>query len=132
MSLVHPDVLTIGGAMETKKLGDMCNKYGVAMAIHMAESPIGCMAAVHCAAAVRNVMAVEFHSIDIPWWNDLAKGIANPLFQNGFIEVPDKPGLGIDELNEELIAEHLHKKYTGQWESTAQWDHEWAHDREWS
>ena len=37
VSLVHPDVLTIGGAMETKKLGDMCNKYGVAMAIHMAE-----------------------------------------------------------------------------------------------
>ena len=132
VSLVHPDVLTIGGAMETKKLGDMCNKYGVAMAIHMAESPIGCMAAVHCAAAVRNVMAVEFHSIDIPWWNDLAKGIANPLFQNGFIDVPDKPGLGIDELNEELIAEHLHKKYAGQWESTAQWDHEWANDREWS
>lgn len=37
--------------MEIKKLGDLCEQYGAAMAIHMAESPIGCMAAVHAAAA---------------------------------------------------------------------------------
>ena len=62
------------------------------------------MAAIHAAAAVQNVLAVEFHSVDIPWWNDLAIGIENPLFKDGFVNVPDKPGLGIDELNEELIA----------------------------
>lgn len=132
VSLVHPDVLTVGGAMEMKKLGDLCDKYGVAMAVHMAESPIACMAAVHCAAAIQNVLAVEFHSVDIPWWNDLATGIANPLFHDGFIDVPDKPGLGIDALNEELIAEHIHAKYKGQWEPTDQWNDEWANDREWS
>ena len=132
VSVVHPDMLTVGGALELKKLGNMCDKYGVAMAIHMAESPIACMAAVHAAAAVQNVLALEFHSIDIPWWNDLANGIANPLFKDGFIEVPNKPGLGIDSLNEELIAQHIHADYPGQWEPTTAWDNEWANDREWS
>ena len=75
------------------------------MAIHMAESPIACMAAVHTAAAIQNVMAMEFHSVDVPWWNDLANGIANPLFKNGFVEVPNTPGLGIESPNEKLIAE---------------------------
>ena len=132
VSVIHPDMLTVGGALEMKKLGDMCEKYGVAMAIHMAESPIACMAAIHAAAAVQNVLAVEFHSVDIPWWNDLANGIDNPLFKDGFVNVPDKPGLGIDSLNEELIAEHIHDKYPGQWEPTTEWDKEWANDREWS
>ena len=121
VSVIHPDVLTVGGALEMKKLGDLCDRYGVAMAIHMAESPIGCMAAIHCAAAIQNVLAVEYHSIDIPWWNDLAVGIDNPLIQNGFARVPEKPGLGIESLNEELIAQHLSKDYPGQWESTSQW-----------
>jgi len=132
ISMAHPDLLSIGGALETKKLGDMCEQYGVGMAIHMAESPIACMAAIHTAAAIQNVMAVEFHSVDIPWWNDLAIGIDNPLFVDGFVKVPDKPGLGIDELNEELIKEHIHEKYPGIWESTDQWNDEWANDREWS
>lgn len=132
VSLVHPDLLTIGGALETKKLGDMCEEYGVAMAIHMAESPIACMAAVHTAAAIQNVMAVEFHSVDVPWWNDLANGIANPLFQNGFVAVPGTPGLGIESLNEELIAQHMHPKYPEQWAPSTAWDKEWANDREWS
>jgi L-alanine-DL-glutamate epimerase-like enolase superfamily enzyme len=102
------------------------------MAIHMAESPIACMAAVHTAAAIQNVMAMEFHSVDIPWWNDLANGIANPLFKDGFVEVPNTPGIGIESLNEELIAAHIHADYPGQWESTEQWNREWANDREWS
>ena len=132
VSVIHPDMLTVGGAAEMKKLGNMCEKYGVAMAIHMAESPIACMAAVHAAAAIQNILAVEYHSVDIPWWNDLAIGIDNPLIKDGFINVPDKPGLGIDALNEELIAKHMHEKYPEAWASTEQWDKEWANDREWS
>lgn len=132
VSVVHPDILTVGGAMEMKNLGNMCEDYGIAMAIHMAESPIACMAAIHAAAAVQNVLAVEFHSVDIPWWNDLALGIDNPLFKDGFVNVPNKPGLGIDSLNEDLIKEHMHEKYPEAWGDTSFWDNEWANDREWS
>lgn len=132
VSVIHPDILTVGGLLEMKKLGDMCDKYGVAMAIHMAESPVACMAAIHAAAAVQNVLAVEFHSSEVSWWNDLALGIENPLIKDGFANVPDTPGLGIEALNENLIAEHLHEKAEGAWLPTTQWDNEWANDRTWS
>lgn len=132
VSVIHPDTLTVGGMLEMKKLGDMCDKYGVAMAIHMAESPVGFMAALNCAAAIQNVLAVEYHSSDVSWWNDLALGIENPCIKNGFATVPNKPGLGIDALNEELISQHIHKKYPGQWEPTDSWNKEWANDRTWS
>ena len=132
VQVIHPDMLTIGGFGEMKKVANMCDKYGVAMAIHMAESPIGCMAAIHAAAAIQNVLAVEFHSTDCPEWNNIALGIDNPLIVDGFARVPDAPGLGIEALNEELIAKYIHKDYPGQWESTEAWDHEWANDREWS
>ncbi len=39
INLVHPDTLTIGGLGEIKKLGVLCEKYGAAIALHMAESP---------------------------------------------------------------------------------------------
>ena len=132
VAVVHPDILTVGGAMELKKLGGLCEEYGAAMAIHMAESPVACMAAVHAAAAVPHLLALEFHSADIPWWADLAKGLERPLIRNGFIAVPDRPGLGIEALNEELIAAHLHTEYPGLWEPTDCWNREWANDREWS
>ena len=105
---------------------------GVAMAIHMAESPIAMMGAIHCAAAVQNILAVEFHSIDIPWWNDLANGIDNPLFKDGFVKVPEKPGLGFDDLNQEVLREHINKNIPGYFESTDEWNREFSNDRIWS
>ncbi len=132
IAVVHPDILTVGGATECKKLGDLCERYGAAMAIHMAESPIACMAAVHAAAAVPHFLALEFHSADVPWWGQLIKGGDQPLIQDGFIKVPDRPGLGIEGLNEELIAAHIHPEHPGLWEETGTWDTEWANDREWS
>ena len=87
--------------METKKVGDMAEDYGVQMNIHMAESPIACMAAVHVAAATRNFMALELHSVDVPWWGDLVKPALS--YRGGFIKVPTKPGLGIDVNVEEVV-----------------------------
>ena len=132
VSLIHPDILTCGGALELKKIADMADENGVAVAIHMAESPIACMAAVHAAAAMHNVLAMELHSVDIPWWQDLVKGLPTPLIQNGYIMVPDGPGLGITELNEELIAEHINPAIPGQWEPTDEWNTEFSNDRIWS
>jgi gluconate/galactonate dehydratase len=134
VSVIHPDLLTTGGILETKKIGDMAQEYGVAMAFHMAESPIACLAAVHCAAATENFLALEFHSVEVPWWDDLVIGSSLPksLVQNGFITVPDAPGLGIDELNDEVIAQHLHPEVPGLWEATDEWNHSRSNDRLWS
>ena len=132
VSVIHPDILTCGGALELKKIADYADEHGVAVAIHMAESPIACMAAVHAAAAMHNVLALEFHSVDVPWWKDMVNGLPQPLIENGFINVPDAPGLGIESLNEELLAKHINPDIPGMWESTDEWNTEFSNDRIWS
>jgi L-alanine-DL-glutamate epimerase-like enolase superfamily enzyme len=132
VSVIHPDILTCGGALELKKIADIADENGVAVAVHMAESPVACMAAVQTAAAMHNCLAIEFHSVDVPWWKDIVKGLPDPLIKDGFIKVPDKPGLGFDELNEELIKEHINKNIPGMWEDTSAWDKEFSNDRIWS
>lgn len=132
VSVIHPDILTCGGALELKKISDIADENGVAVAIHMAESPVACMAAVHTAAAMHNVLAVEYHSIDIPWWSDMVNGLPKPLIENGFIKVPETPGLGIESLNEELLREHINPEIPGMWEPTDSWNREFSNDRIWS
>ena len=132
VSVIHPDLLTSGGILETKKIGDMAQDHGVAMAIHMAESPIAAMAAAHVAVATENFMALEYHSADVPWWDDIVTGLPKPLVKDGFIEVPDKPGLGIDDVVDEVISKHLQPGVTGIWQSTERWDDEYSWDRTWS
>ena len=59
VSVIHPDILTCGGALELKKIADMADDHGVAVAVHMAESPVGCLAAVQTPAALDHVLALE-------------------------------------------------------------------------
>jgi len=132
VSVVHPDLLTSGGILENKKIGDMAQDYGVAMAVHMAESPIACMAAVHSIASTENFLALEYHSVDIDWWDDMVTGLPKPLVNNGWIDVPNKPGLGIDTLVDEVLAEHIHPEIPGMWESTEMWNDDVVSDRLWS
>lgn len=132
VSVIHPDVLSSGGILENKKIGDMAMDHGVAMAVHMAESPIGCMAAVHSIAATENFLALEYHSVDVDWWDDISTGLPKPLVKDGYIEVPDTPGLGIESLNDEVLSQHIHPQIPGLWEPTDSWDNDWSHDRVWS
>jgi L-alanine-DL-glutamate epimerase-like enolase superfamily enzyme len=131
VSICHPDIATSGGILETKKIGDMAQEYGVSMALHMAGTPVSTMAAVHCAAATENFIALEHHFADTPYWDNLVTGVPKPLIQKGFIAVPETPGLGID-LNEEEVRQHLHPDDQGYFEPTTQWDNEISWDRLWS
>ncbi|MDR1439489.1 MAG: mandelate racemase/muconate lactonizing enzyme family protein [Clostridiales bacterium] len=129
VGIVHPDALTCGGILETKKLGDLSQKYGVRMVLHQAATPIHAMAAAHIGVATENCWACEFHANDVPWWDDIIiSKMRKPLIQNGFIEVPDLPGLGIDDLNDEVIAAHISQLHPGMWEPTNEWDHEYSVD----
>jgi L-alanine-DL-glutamate epimerase-like enolase superfamily enzyme len=130
VSKIHPDLATSGGILETHKIGDAAMEYGVPMAMHYAGLPVGCMASVHCAAATENFLALENHSLDVPWWQDLVEGIEKPIINKGYITVPEKPGLGVT-LNEDLVRQHL-KPGTGYFEPTSEWDKERSWDRLWS
>ena len=132
VSVIHPDILTVGGIHELKKTADLADENHVAMAVHMAESPIAALAAAHVSIGCANFIAQEYHSFDIPWWNDLVNGPAKPIVDHGFITLSDAPGLGIESLNDEVIAEHLHPAVPGVWESTDEWNTRYVHDRIWS
>jgi gluconate/galactonate dehydratase len=132
ISVIHPDILTTGGILETKKIGDAAQDHGIAMAIHMAESPIAAIAAAHIATATENFLALEYHSVDVPWWDDIVTGFDGPIVKDGFIELSDKPGLGIDDVNDELLRQHLQPGVTDIWLPTDQWDNDMSWDRTWS
>jgi L-alanine-DL-glutamate epimerase-like enolase superfamily enzyme len=132
VAVIHPDLASSGGILETKKVGDMAQDYGVAMAMHMAASPICALANVHCAAATENFLVLENHSVDLPWWSDLVEGLPTPLIKDGFMQVPETPGLGFTGINEELCREHLDPDAPVYFEPTDIWDKERSHDRLWS
>ncbi len=132
VNVIHPDLATSGGILETKRIGDLAQEHGVSMAMHMAGTPISTMASVHCAAATENFIALEHHFSEIPYWNDFISigGKTAPIIKDGYIDVPEAPGLGF-EINEEVIKEHL---LPGEecFAPTPQWDTERSWDRLWS
>ncbi len=131
VNVIHPDLATSGGILETKKIGDLAQDYGVSMALHMAGTPVSTLASVHCAAATENFIALEHHFTDVPFWGDFIDGPSKPLIQNGYIPVPETPGLGF-ELNEAAVRAHLLPEDPGYFEPTPQWDVERSWDRLWS
>lgn len=130
VDIVHPDLATSGGLLETKRIGDYAEEYGIAMAMHQAGTPISFMANVHCAAATQNFLALEHHSVDVPWWEDLVKTTdGRKLITKGFANLPlSAPGLGV-ELNEEVVKQHLHPSDKSYFAPTTQWDDKRSHDR---
>jgi L-alanine-DL-glutamate epimerase-like enolase superfamily enzyme len=128
VDIIHPDLATSGGIMETKKIGDLAQDFGIPMAMHFAGTPISCMANVHCAAATENFLVLENHSVDVTWWDGMVFGVSKPIIQDGFIPVPDRPGLGVT-LTEVVAREHLIGDYFA---PTHDWNEKDSHDRLWS
>jgi L-alanine-DL-glutamate epimerase-like enolase superfamily enzyme len=133
ISVCHPDLATSGGILETKKIGDTAQEAGIAMAMHMAMSPVAAMASVHCAAATENFMVLENHSVDdLERWSNLVEGLPVPLIEDGHIQVPETPGLGFSGLNDDVVAEFGDPDQGEPFGPTDEWDGDPAHDRLWS
>lgn len=133
VDIIHPDLASSGGLLETKRIGDYAEEFGVAMAMHQAGTPVSFMANVHCAAATQNFLALEHHSVDIPWWESLVKTTdGRKLIDKGFAPVPlSAPGFGI-ELNEDVLKEHLHPRDKTYFAPTNEWNDRRSHDRTYS
>jgi L-alanine-DL-glutamate epimerase-like enolase superfamily enzyme len=130
--VVHPDPATAGGIVETKKIGDLAQEHGVPMALHLAASPIATLASVHIGAATENFLVLEHHAADVAHWDELVTGLAIPLVQDGYISVPEAPGLGFADINEELFRQFLDPSDPAFFEETSTWDKDVSHDRLWS
>ncbi len=120
VDVIHPDIESSGGLLETKKIADYAEMAGIQVAMHHAGSPIGGFAGYHCAATFgNNFLAMENHALDMPWWQDLVTGVPKPIIDKGYVTVPDKPGLGL-ELNDAVVKEHLRRP--GYFEPTPMFD----------
>lgn len=130
VDIIHPDLASSGGLLETKRIGDYAEEYGIAMAMHQAGTPVSFMANVHCAAATQNFLALEHHSVDLPWWEDLVKTTdGRKLITKGFANLPlTAPGLGI-ELNDDVVKAHLHPSNKTYFAPTPEWNDRRSHDR---
>jgi L-alanine-DL-glutamate epimerase-like enolase superfamily enzyme len=132
VDVIHPDLLTSGGMAETKRIADYAERYGIPTALHFAGSPIAFMANVHTAAAIPSFVALEHHGLDLPFWEGLVTGLPKNYIVDGYVDVPDKPGLGVD-LDYEGIEANL--RFPGLFEPTEDWNTPklafWQPDKRW-
>ena len=103
--ILHPDLRNSGGFLENKKMAALADFFYLPMANHNTGSAVNTMATVQWAASIRDYIACETVIGRRDWMDDVVvhEGL---LVKNGFIEVPNKPGLGI-ELDPDVVKAHL-------------------------
>ncbi|MDS0295537.1 mandelate racemase/muconate lactonizing enzyme family protein [Halogeometricum luteum] len=111
VDVITPDPTTVGGLAETMRVADRAEENYMPMSPHNVCSPVGTMACVHLGAATPNFDLLEYHALEVDWWDDMLAR-EEPLIQDGHIDVPEEPGLGI-ELDESVVEEHLLDGTTG-------------------
>ena len=111
-AVLQPDLCHCGGIMEAKKIAAMAEVYYAAVAPHNPLGPISLAAGLQLDACIPNFLCQEQVSTGIGY-------IKEPFeIKNGYIELPTKPGLGV-ELDEEALAD---KYNDGGWD-TPRWYH---------
>ena len=102
--ILQPDIMNAGGITELKKIAAIAEAKHITMAPHNVCSPVGAQAELHLDASINNFEIQEYHA---EFYTDhyftVFDGFQRPV--DGFIEVLDKPGLGL-EINEDEIAAH--------------------------
>ena len=94
--VIGPDPCDIGGLAELKWVAEYADLHGVLMAPHGTGDGLSGLAALVqvCATLPDNYIAFE-----MPWaepeWFDIVEGLPDPVVRDGFIDVWDRPGLGV-------------------------------------
>ncbi len=105
IDIVHLDLRNSGGFLESKRIADMADLHFLPTGNHNTGSIVNGMATVTWASSIRDYLACEtvYFEGDA---NDDAIIHDGPLCKNGYVEVPDNPGLGID-LNPDVVKANL-------------------------
>ncbi|WP_276300529.1 mandelate racemase/muconate lactonizing enzyme family protein [Halorussus lipolyticus] len=103
VDIIAPDMPKTGGMRETRKIADHADMYYLPVAMHNVSSPVATMASAHVGAAIPNSLAVEYHSYQLGWWEDL---VEEDVIKDGYIEIPEKPGLGVT-IDMDVVEENM-------------------------
>ena len=106
---IQPDISHAGGIMELKKIAAEAECRYIPFAPHNPSGPVANAATLQLAANTPNFCILEIMFSDVEW----RKNITNESleYKDGYIKIPDKPGLGI-EINEEECLKHPYKPHT--------------------
>jgi L-alanine-DL-glutamate epimerase-like enolase superfamily enzyme len=103
--ILHPDLRNSGGFLETKRIADMAEVFGLPMATHNTGSIVATLANVQWAASIRDYIACETVMGKGDWLDKMVV-YDEPMFKDGYITVSKKPGLGFD-LHPDVVRAHL-------------------------
>ncbi|MGH9627136.1 MAG: mandelate racemase/muconate lactonizing enzyme family protein [Bryobacteraceae bacterium] len=103
--ILHPDLRNTGGFLETKRIADMAEVFGLPMATHNTGCIVNTLATVEWAGSIRDFMACETVLGKGDWMDEVVLH-DGPIFRDGYIHLTEKPGLGID-LNPDVVKGHL-------------------------
>ena len=104
--ILHPDLRNSGGFLETKRIADMAAVYGLPMSTHNTGSQLHTWATCQWAASIRDFLAVETITGQGGWMDQLLLLDGPYIKERGFVQVTDKPGLGV-EINPDVAKAHL-------------------------
>jgi galactonate dehydratase len=99
-SLIQPDMSKCGGLWESRKIAAMAEVYHIPIAPHGVASTLGKVAFAHVCSTVPNFMILEW-LLGRPN-TDYTKMTTAPDMKDGFLHIPDTPGIGI-ELNDDFV-----------------------------
>lgn len=101
--IIQPDVCCAGGLLECRKIAAMAEAFYVPLAPHNPMGPVATAVNVHLTAVIPNFLMLEYIPDDTPPRSEI---VTRPMVvEDGYIPVPDTPGLGI-ELNEEALSRY--------------------------
>lgn len=93
IDIVQPDVTKVGGISEQVQIARMANAFGVRYIGHGWNTAVGLAADLHMSAAFSETNFVEYIG-GSPYVDELTVG-GWTLDEDGMLDIPDKPGLGI-------------------------------------
>jgi len=97
INIVGPDPEDVGGISELKWIAEYADLHGILVAPHgIFDGLIGLAAHVQMGAALpQNYIAFEYPVAQPEWWYEIVDGLPNPIVKRGFIDVWDRPGIGV-------------------------------------
>ncbi len=97
VNIVGPDPEDVGGLAEMKWIAEYADLHDIQIAPHgIFDGLIGLAAHVQVAAALpQNYIAFEYPLGQPDWWYQIIEGLPDPVMNKGFIDVWDRPGLGV-------------------------------------